>query len=98
MSDTAIIVNTVVAVLATVLLIVRFRLNPVLSLVIGAAYLGLTAVDVLLVISADRADRYHRRLHLRDRPGRRRGVGSERGVSVASVVAILLILPMSLVF
>ncbi len=43
MSDTAIIVNTVVAVLATVLLIVRFRLNPVLSLVIGAAYLGLTA-------------------------------------------------------
>ncbi|RZT85927.1 H+/gluconate symporter-like permease [Pseudonocardia sediminis] len=43
MSDTAIIVNTVVAVLATVLLIVRFRLNPVVSLVIGAAYLGLTA-------------------------------------------------------
>ena len=39
MSDTAIIVNTVVAVLATVLLIVRFRLNPVISLVIGAAYL-----------------------------------------------------------
>ncbi|MDN5914959.1 MAG: GntP family permease [Pseudonocardia sp.] len=43
MSDTVIIVNTVVAVLATVLLIVRFRLNPVISLVIGAAYLGLTA-------------------------------------------------------
>ncbi|MBW0104194.1 GntP family permease [Pseudonocardia sp. KRD291] len=43
MSDTAIIVNTVVAVLATVLLIVRFRLNPVVSLVVGAAYLGLTA-------------------------------------------------------
>lgn len=41
MSETAIIIHTVVAVLATVVLIVRFRLNPVLSLVIGAAYLGL---------------------------------------------------------
>lgn len=43
MSDTVIVVNTVVAVLGTVLLIVRFRLNPVISLVVGAVYLGLTA-------------------------------------------------------
>ncbi|MFP5068108.1 GntP family permease [Pseudonocardia nantongensis] len=43
MSDTVIVVNTVIAVLATVLLIVRFRLNPVISLVVGAVYLGLTA-------------------------------------------------------
>ena len=43
MSETVIVVNTVVAVLATVVLIVRFRLNPVISLVIGAVYLGLTA-------------------------------------------------------
>ena len=42
MSDTAIIINTAVAVLAAVLLIVRFRLNPVISLIIGAAYLGLS--------------------------------------------------------
>lgn len=42
-SDTVIVVNTVVAVLATVVLIVRFRLNPVISLVVGAVYLGLTA-------------------------------------------------------
>jgi H+/gluconate symporter-like permease len=41
MSDTAIVLNTAVAVLAAVLLIVRFRLNPVISLVVGAAYLGL---------------------------------------------------------
>ncbi|ANY05128.1 GntP family permease [Pseudonocardia sp. HH130630-07] len=43
MSETVIVVNTVVAVLGTVILIVRFRLNPVISLVIGAVYLGLTA-------------------------------------------------------
>lgn len=42
MSDAWIIVNTAVAVLATVVLIVRFRFNPVVSLVLGAAYLGLT--------------------------------------------------------
>ena len=41
MSDVVIIVNTLAAVLATVVLIVRFRFNPVVSLVIGAAYLGL---------------------------------------------------------
>lgn len=43
MSETVIVVNTVVAVLGTVLLIVRFRLNPVIALVVGAVYLGLTA-------------------------------------------------------
>jgi H+/gluconate symporter-like permease len=42
LSDTAIIINTAVAVVAAVLLIVRFRLNPVVSLIIGAAYLGLS--------------------------------------------------------
>lgn len=43
MSETVVVVNTVVAVLATVVLIVRFRLNPVVALVLGAVYLGLTA-------------------------------------------------------
>lgn len=42
LSDTAIIINTAVAVLVAVLLIVRFRLNPAISLIIGAAYLGLS--------------------------------------------------------
>ncbi len=41
MSDTAIVVNTAVAILAVVVMIVRFKLNPVVSLVIGSAYLGL---------------------------------------------------------
>src|SRR6185312_2771121 len=41
MSDTAILINTAVAVIATVVLIVRFKVNPVISLVIGSAYLGL---------------------------------------------------------
>ncbi|MBP2369024.1 GntT/GntP/DsdX family permease [Pseudonocardia parietis] len=35
--------NTAVAVIATVVLIVRFKLNPVIALVLGAVYLGLTA-------------------------------------------------------
>lgn len=42
-SETVILVNTAVAVIATVVLIVRFRLNPVIALVLGAVYLGLTA-------------------------------------------------------
>ncbi|WP_336713761.1 GntP family permease [Arthrobacter sp. USHLN218] len=42
MSDIAVLVNTAVAVLATVVLIVRFRVNPVISLVIGSVYLGLS--------------------------------------------------------
>ncbi len=42
MSDTVILVNTGVAVLAVVLLIVRFKLNPVVALVLGSAYLGLS--------------------------------------------------------
>ncbi|WP_181274037.1 GntP family permease [Brevibacterium oceani] len=41
MSDVAIIVNTAIAVVATVVLIVRFKVNPVVSLVIGSLYLGL---------------------------------------------------------
>lgn len=41
MSDAAILINTAVAVIATVVLIVRFKVNPVISLVIGSAYLGL---------------------------------------------------------
>jgi gluconate:H+ symporter, GntP family len=36
------LINTAVAVLATVVLIVRFRVNPVISLVIGSVYLGLS--------------------------------------------------------
>ncbi|OPX09915.1 GntP family permease [Mycobacterium sp. AT1] len=41
MSDTAVVVNTAVAILAVVVMIVRFKLNPVVSLVVGSAYLGL---------------------------------------------------------
>lgn len=43
MSNTFTLVNTGFAVLATVLLIIRFRLNPVISLLLGASYLGLTS-------------------------------------------------------
>lgn len=42
MSEIAILINTAVAVLATVLLIVRFKVNPVISLVLGSLYLGLS--------------------------------------------------------
>lgn len=42
MSDTAILINTGVAVAAIVLLIVKFKLNPVIALVLGACYLGLS--------------------------------------------------------
>lgn len=41
MSEIGIIVNTAVAILAVVVMIVRFKFNPVVSLVIGSAYLGL---------------------------------------------------------
>ncbi|ACL38192.1 Gluconate transporter [Pseudarthrobacter chlorophenolicus A6] len=41
MSDVAVLTNTAVAVLAAVVLIVRFRVNPVIALVIGSVYLGL---------------------------------------------------------
>jgi H+/gluconate symporter-like permease len=41
MSEIGIIVNTAVAILAVVVLIVRFKFNPVVSLVVGSAYLGL---------------------------------------------------------
>ena len=41
MSDTAVVVNTAVAIVAVVVMIVRFKLNPVVALVVGSAYLGL---------------------------------------------------------
>ena len=41
MSDVAVIVNTAVAIAAVVVMIVRFKFNPVVSLVVGSAYLGL---------------------------------------------------------
>lgn len=41
MSETAIVINTAVAILAVVVMIVRFKFNPVVSLVVGSAYLGL---------------------------------------------------------
>jgi H+/gluconate symporter-like permease len=43
MSNTAIVVNTAVAIIAVAVMIVRFKFNPVVSLVIGSAYLGLAA-------------------------------------------------------
>ena len=43
MSHTAIVVNTAVAIIAVVVMIVRFKFNPVVSLVVGSAYLGLAA-------------------------------------------------------
>lgn len=41
MSDIAVLINTAVAVLAAVVLIVRFRVNPVIALVVSSVYLGL---------------------------------------------------------
>jgi H+/gluconate symporter-like permease len=41
MSHTAVVINTAVAILAVVVMIVRFKFNPVVSLVVGSAYLGL---------------------------------------------------------
>ena len=53
MSEIGIIVNTTVAILAVVVMIVRFKFNPVVSLVIGSAYLGLaTGVGVDKTIEA----------------------------------------------
>lgn len=43
MSDTLILANTAVAVSATVLLIVRVRVNPVIALLLAASYLGLSS-------------------------------------------------------
>lgn len=42
MSDIAIVANTAVAILAVVVLIVRFKFNPAVSLVLGSLYLGLS--------------------------------------------------------
>jgi H+/gluconate symporter-like permease len=53
MSHLALVVNTAIAILAVVLLIVRFKFNPVVSLVIGSAYLGLaTGIGVEKTIDA----------------------------------------------
>jgi H+/gluconate symporter-like permease len=41
MSHTAVVVNTAVAIIGVVVMIVRFKFNPVVSLVVGSAYLGL---------------------------------------------------------
>lgn len=41
MSDIAVLINTAVAVMAAVLLIVRFRVNPVIALTLASVYLGL---------------------------------------------------------
>jgi len=43
MSDTAVLINTAVAILAIAVLIVRFKLNPLIALVIGCCYLGISA-------------------------------------------------------
>lgn len=43
MSDVGVLINTAVAILAIVILIVRFRVNPVISLVVGSLYLGLAS-------------------------------------------------------
>jgi H+/gluconate symporter-like permease len=40
-SDAGILINTAAAIIAIVVLIVRFRVNPVISLVVGSLYLGL---------------------------------------------------------
>ncbi|TCC46021.1 gluconate permease [Kribbella capetownensis] len=42
-SDVGVLINTAVAILAIVVLIVRFRVNPVISLVVGSLYLGLVS-------------------------------------------------------
>jgi H+/gluconate symporter-like permease len=53
MSEIGIVVNTAVAILAVVVLIVRFKFNPVVSLVVGSAYLGLaTGLGVEKTIEA----------------------------------------------
>lgn len=41
MSHTAVVINTAVAIIGVVVMIVRFKFNPVVSLVVGSAYLGL---------------------------------------------------------
>lgn len=41
MSHTAVVIHTAVAIIAVVVMIVRFKFNPVVSLVVGSAYLGL---------------------------------------------------------
>ncbi len=43
MSELGIVIHTAIAILAVVVMIVRFKFNPVVSLVVGSAYLGLAA-------------------------------------------------------
>jgi GntP family gluconate:H+ symporter len=43
MSDTAVLINTVIAILAIAVLIVRFKLSPLIALVVGCCYLGISA-------------------------------------------------------
>jgi H+/gluconate symporter-like permease len=53
MSEVAIIANTAIAIVAVVVMIVRLKFNPVVSLVVGSAYLGLaTGVGVKKTIDA----------------------------------------------
>ncbi|MFI6675303.1 GntP family permease [Kribbella sp. NPDC050470] len=42
-SDVGVLINKAIAILAIVVLIVRFRVNPVISLVVGSLYLGLVS-------------------------------------------------------
>jgi H+/gluconate symporter-like permease len=41
MSHTAVLIHTAIAIIGVVVMIVRFKFNPVVSLVVGSAYLGL---------------------------------------------------------
>lgn len=43
MTNTVILINTALAVLATVVLIIRMRVHPVIALLLGSIYLGLTS-------------------------------------------------------
>ncbi|MDI2030142.1 SLC13 family permease [Saccharopolyspora sp. TS4A08] len=43
MTDTLILLNTAFAILAAVLMIIRFRVNPVIALLLSASYLGMTS-------------------------------------------------------
>ncbi|HEX2286625.1 MAG TPA: SLC13 family permease, partial [Mycobacterium sp.] len=53
MSEIGIVIHTAVAILAVVVMIVRFKFNPVVSLVVGSAYLGLaTGLGVEKTIEA----------------------------------------------
>ena len=70
MSDVAVIANTAVAIIAVVVMIVRFKFNPVVSLVVGSAYLGLATglgIDKTIEAITDRLRRHHGRSWPADR-------------------------------